>query len=117
MKEGSFERALKTIITMPLAGVSIILINKSWLDDYCDGDPEILTQVVVSKKLKQPIILMIDQDLTPPEKEQINRIFQAHTVVTKIIYDPNNLKKSEPEIKKALELYERKYVKKKKSNK
>jgi hypothetical protein len=69
-----------------------------------------LAQVIVSKKLNQPIILMIDQDLTPPERKQINSIFQKHNVIA---YDPDNLGKSKPELKKALDLYEKKYIKKK----
>jgi len=65
-------------------------------------------QVTVSKGPNQPIILMIDQDLTPPERKQVDNIFQKHNVVTTIIFDPDNLDKSKTELQKALDAYKKK---------
>jgi len=116
VKKGSFERALRTRLIMPFCGVSVFLINKPWLDDYYNKDPEILTQATFSKKLNQPVILLIDQDLTPPERKSVDSIFQKHNVIARITIDPDNPEKSNSELQKALELYKKKYVKSSKRN-
>ena len=117
MREGSFERALQTRLIMQLCGASVLVINKAWLDDYYNEDPEIVTQVTVSKELNQPLVLMIDQDLTLAERKSIEQILQKHTVIAKITFDPDDFDKSKPELDKALELYDKKYVKSRAENK
>ncbi len=96
---------------MQLCAASVFFINKTWLNGYFNEDPEIVTQVTVSKELNQPLILMIDQNLTQAERKSIEQILQKHTVITKITFDPHDLDKSKPEIDKALELYDKKYAK------
>ena len=112
VKKMSFERALRTRIMMPLCGVSIIIINKTWLDDYYNENPEIIAQVEVSHNLRQPVILLLDQDLTPPERKSVDEIFQKHNVISKIIFDPKNFEKSKPLLEKALDTYQEQYTKK-----
>jgi len=102
---------------MQLCGASVLVINKAWLDDYYNEDPEIVTQVTVSKELNQPLVLMIDQDLTLAERKSIEQILQKHTVIAKITFDPDDFDKSKPELDKALELYDKKYVKSRAENK
>ncbi len=111
VKKNSFERALNTRLRMQLCEVSVFLIDKTWLNDYFNEDPEIVTQVTVSKELSQPLILMIDQNLTRAERKSIEQILQKHTVITKMTFDPDNFGKSKPELDKALELYNKKYAK------
>lgn len=102
---------------MQQCGVSVFFINKTWLNDYFNEDPEIITQVTVSKELSQPLILMIDQNLTPAERKSIEQILQKHTVIAKITFDPDDFDKSKPELEKALELYDKKYAKSRAVNK
>ena len=117
MREGSFERALQTRLIMQACGASVIFINKTWLDGYYNEDPEIVTQVTVSKELSQPLVLMIDQDLTQAERKSIEQILQKHTVIAKITFDPDDFDKSKPELDKALELYGEKDVNSRAENK
>jgi len=111
VEKGGFTKALRTKFTMAICATALIVINKTWLDNYHNLDRETLTQVGVSKKLKRPLILMIDQDITPPERKSIDRIFRKHKVIAKITFDPDNFDKCKPELGKALELYTKKYVK------
>lgn len=106
----SYERAFRTRVTMPLCGASILIINKTWLDDYDKRDPEIIAQVEVSGNLRQPVILLIDQDLTPPERKLLDTIFQRHDVIDKITFDPKNPKKMKPLLNKALGIYKERYL-------
>ena len=117
MREGSFERALHIRLIMQLCGASVLVINRVWLGSYFNGDPIIATQVTVSRELNQPLILMIDQDLTLAERKSIEQILQKHTVIAKITFDPDDFDKSKPELDKALELYDKKYAKSRAENK
>jgi len=94
----SIERALKTLFIMPSCQVSLILVTKNYINDYYDGDPEIVTQVELSKRLKQPVILMLDQNLTLNEREEAELIFMFHKVVARITFDPNNIQKCKAEL-------------------
>jgi len=105
----ALERALKTLIVMPQCKCSIMIVTASYLQDYFMGKPDIIMQVILPKQLGQPIILLLDKDLTPNEKKQAEDIFRNHNVVAKISFDRNNIKKSEPEIFKALEPYGARY--------
>ncbi len=111
MRESSFKRALNVRSIMQQCTASVLLINKTWLNDYFNEDPEIVAQVTVSKELNQPLILMIDQNLTQAERKSMEQILQKHTVITKITFDPYNFNKFKSELDKAVELYSKKYAK------
>ena len=98
----SWERAFKSMLMMPTCRVSLMLVTRNYLDDYYNGDPAIVTQVNLSKQLNQPVILMLDQDLTPNERRQAENIFEDHKVIARIIFDGNNVRKTLPELFEAL---------------
>jgi len=101
----ALERAFKSLIIMPLCKVSIMLITPSYLADYFAGEPDIVTQVRLSKQLNQPVLLMIDRDLTPIERNQVDRIFINHNVIARIMFDRDRIQDSEKEIFEALKPY------------
>jgi len=105
MVENSIERAIKTLLIMPTCPISIMLITKNYINDYYNGDPEITTQVELSKRLNQPVILMLDRNLTLDEREEVESIFMFHKVVARIIFDRNNMQKCELELFEALKPY------------
>jgi hypothetical protein len=117
MREDSFKKALHVRLIMQSCGASVLVINKAWLDGYYNGDPEIVTQVTTSKEINQPLILMIDQDLTPAERKSIEQIFGNNNVIAEITFDPDDRDKSKPELDEALELYDKKYAKPRAGNK
>ena len=104
--EESLRRAINSMMIMPTCRACIMIVTKDYINSYYAGDPEIVTQVKLSKQLKQPVILMVENDLTPNEKFQVKNMFQGHRVVAKITYDPKNFQRSTPELLKALKPYE-----------
>lgn len=105
VNDSSIERAIKSMFIMPACQASLMIVTKNYVDDYYNGDPEIVTHVELSKRLNQPVILMLDQDLTPNERRQAEIMFQDHKVVARIVFDPNNIQKCEPELFEALKPY------------
>jgi len=101
----ALERAFKTIIVMPQCNLFAAIVTPSYLQDYSMGEPDIVTQVELSKQLRQPTFLLLDQDLTPNELKQAEDIFKEHNVVAKISFDRNNMKKCERELFDALKPY------------
>lgn len=96
--------ALSKRLTTSRCGAAIILINKTWL--YQNREMiEIMAQVRGSQRLNKPTILMIDKDLTPPERKAVDRIFQGCNVISKIIFDTDDPKKFMPQLERALEEY------------
>ncbi len=88
---------------IPLRGaVIVIFITKDWLDEHHKREPKRIAQITVAKDLNRPVILMIDQKLTPAERQEVDNLFPNHNL-TKITFDPDNVGKSAPEIEKALD--------------
>jgi hypothetical protein len=97
------DRAIKSAIIMPMCQASIMLVTSSYLQGYLSGHVDILTQVNVAKQLNQPVILMIEKDLTPNELKQVEEIFKHHNVVGKIFFDRDHVKECAEELRKVLE--------------
>lgn len=101
----SLRRAIDSLFLMPQCKVSIMVVTSNFIKDYYNGELDIVTQVGLSRRLNQPVILMLDKDLTPPEKRQTDMIFRDHKVVARIDFDLENIEGSKRELYEALKPY------------
>ena len=99
------ERAIKSALIMPHCQLSVMPITPSYLEEYLLGHIDVITQVRTAKMLSQPVILMIENDLTPYERQQVENIFRNHNVVAKIEFDRNNIEECADKLLEALKPY------------
>jgi len=80
---------MKNLVKKGISGARFFLIigSKAWLTAYGGGNQDLKEQVALAKELKKPVVLMLDEQLTPEEQAKIRKACAGSEIKTEIKFD------------------------------
>lgn len=80
---------MKDTVKKGISGSRFFLIigSKAWLTAYEGGNRDLKEQLALAKELKKPVVLMLDEQLTPEEQAKVKEACAGTEIKTEIKYD------------------------------